>query len=57
VEQAYGPWLMEGDWWGHASWALEQWDLIARSNDGAMLCCCLGHDRSQQQWEMVGFYD
>ena len=30
VEHAYGPWLAEGDWWNRQTWALEQWDLIAR---------------------------
>lgn len=28
VEHAYGPWLTEGDWWNHQTWALEQWDLM-----------------------------
>jgi len=65
VEYAYGPWLAEGDWWGRQSWALEQWDLIARSSapsgKSAMLCCCLVRDLKVQSgsdvWHVVTLYD
>jgi protein ImuB len=57
VEHAYGPWLAEGDWWNRQSWALEQWDLIGRSSDGAMLCCCLVRDLKEQSWQVVTLYD
>jgi protein ImuB len=57
VEHAYGPWLAEGDWWNRQTWALEQWDLIARSSDGAMLCCCLVRDLKEQSWHVVTLYD
>jgi protein ImuB len=57
VEHAYGPWLAEGDWWTRQTWALEQWDLIARSSDGAMLCCCLVRDLKEQSWHVVTLYD
>jgi protein ImuB len=61
VEYAYGPWLAEGDWWNLQTWALEQWDLIARSNDGAVLCCCLVRDLKEQAgsdvWQVVTLYD
>ena len=57
VEYAYGPWLAEGDWWNRQTWALEQWDLIGRSSDGAMLCCCLVRDLKEQSWQVVTLYD
>jgi len=57
VEHAYGPWLAEGDWWNRQTWALEQWDLIGRSGDGAMLCCCLVRDLKEQSWQVVTLYD
>jgi protein ImuB len=57
VEHAYGPWLAEGDWWNRQAWALEQWDLIARSRDGVMICCCLVRDLKEQSWQVVTLYD
>jgi len=57
VEHAYGPWLAEGDWWNRQTWALEQWDLIGRSSDGTMLCCCLVRDLKEQSWHVVTLYD
>ena len=57
VEHAYGPWLAEGDWWNRQTWALEQWDLIGRSSDGAMLCCCLVRDLKDESWQVVTLYD
>jgi len=57
VEHAYGPWLAEGDWWNRQTWALEQWDLIGRSSDGAMFCCCLVRDLKEQSWHVVTLYD
>jgi protein ImuB len=57
VEQAYGPWVMSGDWWNPTLWSLHQWDLVARSQDGSLLCCCLTHNLTQGCWEMVTLYD
>ena len=57
VEHAYGPWLTGGDWWNPSLWRLEQWDLIARASDGALLCCCVVRDAVQQAWHMVTLYD
>jgi protein ImuB len=57
VEQAYGPWLQSGDWWNPTLWDHQQWDLIARSHDGSLLCCCLTHELRQGSWQMVGRYD
>lgn len=57
VEQAYGPWLTSGDWWSPTLWGCEQWDLVARAHDGAMLCCCLIRDMLREQWQMVALYD
>ena len=57
VEHVYGPWLSGGDWWNPELWTVEQWDLIARSRDGVLLCCCLVRDLRQQTWQMVALYD
>lgn len=57
AEGVYGPWLKSGDWWNPAAWGTEQWDVVARSGDGVLLCCCLVRDLRQNQWQMAGFYD
>jgi protein ImuB len=57
VEHAYGPWLTSGDWWNPTLWSFQQWDLIARSEDGALLSCCALHELAQESWQMVGLYD
>jgi protein ImuB len=57
VDRAYGPWLTSGEWWNSTLWGCEQWDLIARANDGSQLCCCLVRDLLHEQWQMVGLYD
>jgi protein ImuB len=61
VEHAYGPWLAGGDWWNPSLWSVEQWDLIARAGDGALLCCCVVRDRTEHSeghvWQMVTLYD
>ena len=57
VEHAYGPWLASGDWWNPMLWSHEQWDLVGRSDDGALLCCCLLHDLVENDWRMAALYD
>jgi protein ImuB len=57
VELAYGPWMAGGEWWNSTLWGCEQWDVVARANDGAMLCCCLVRDLMLDRWQMVGLYD
>jgi protein ImuB len=57
VERAYGPWLTGGDWWNPSLWGFEQWDLMARSRDGALLCCCLVRDLIGHAWQMAMLYD
>jgi protein ImuB len=57
VERAYGPWLTGGEWWNSTLWGREQWDLVARVQDGALLCCDLIRDLLLEQWQMVGLYD
>lgn len=56
VENAWGPWQQSGGWWAHA-WDQEQWDVTARSQDGAFLCACLALDRRQNLWHLVALYD
>jgi protein ImuB len=48
---------MSGDWWNPTLWGMEQWDLIARGRDGAVVCCCVVLDGIEQAWKMVGLYD
>jgi protein ImuB len=57
VEHAYGPWSSGGEWWNPTLWNLEQWDLVARSADGHLLCCCLARDPDQNIYQMVALYD
>ncbi len=58
IMQAYGPWLVSGDWWSPASWRLEQWDLVASAQDGGdLLCCCITHDHALDRWQIVALYD
>jgi protein ImuB len=57
VEHAYGPWLAEGDWWNQTLWGWEQWDLIARAEDGSLLSCCMMRDLLHDQWQMATLYD
>ncbi|HTV83629.1 MAG TPA: hypothetical protein VME18_13365 [Acidobacteriaceae bacterium] len=56
VEDVWGPWRQSGGWWAHA-WELEQWDVTARSSDGAFLCACLALDLRQNLWHLVALYD
>jgi protein ImuB len=57
AEHVYGPWLMGGDWWNSAQWSFEQWDLLGRSQDGALLCCCLARELTTNRWQVVALYD
>lgn len=57
VEHIYGPWLAGGNWWTSTFWGLEQWDIVARSRDNALLCCCLAHNLKQDCWQMAALYD
>ncbi len=57
VEHVYGPWITSGDWWNTSPWAEQQWDLVARAEDGALLCCCLVHDVVESRWLMTALYD
>jgi protein ImuB len=57
VERAYGPWAISGDWWNPTLWGVEQWDLIARTGDGGLLCCCVVRDVMLPVWSMAALYD
>jgi protein ImuB len=57
VERAYGPWRDSGSWWSASLWGFEQWDLVARAQDGALLCCCLIRDLMRNEWQMAALYD
>lgn len=57
IEQAYGPWKCDGNWWTSTLWGQEQWDLVARIPSGPMLCCCLVRNLVDNQWQMVALYD
>jgi len=57
VENAYGPWAISGEWWAESPWRYDQWDIVARSRDGNILCCCLVHNQSQGDWRMTALYD
>jgi protein ImuB len=57
VERAYGPWVVGGNWWAQTLWGCEQWDLVARSQDGSLLCCCMMRDLLENRWQMAALYD
>jgi protein ImuB len=57
VEKAYGPWLKGGEWWHEEIWGHEQWDLIANTQKGERLFCCVVRDIMQNAWQMVALYD
>ncbi|WP_035348051.1 DNA polymerase Y family protein [Edaphobacter aggregans] len=57
IEQSYGPWLTSGDWWKPTLWGFEQWDIVARAHDSALLCCCLVRERIEDSWQMAALYD
>jgi protein ImuB len=57
VEHGYGPWVVGGDWWAQTLWGCEQWDLVARSQDGSLLCCCVMRDLLENKWQMAALYD
>jgi protein ImuB len=57
VDRVYGPWLTGGEWWNSTLWRCEQWDVVARAQDGSVLCCCVIRDLLLEQWQMAGLYD
>ncbi len=65
VERAYGPWLAGGNWWQPSLWGHEQWDLVARTEAriearteaGAILCCCAVRDLMHGGWRVAALYD
>ncbi|HWE83535.1 MAG TPA: DNA polymerase Y family protein [Terracidiphilus sp.] len=57
VERAYGPWAASGDWWNPSLWAMEEWDLVARAQDGSLLCCLMTRAPAQNLWEVAALYD
>jgi protein ImuB len=48
---------MGGEWWSATLWGCEQWDVIANTHDGTMLCCCVIRDLLRDQWQMAALYD
>ena len=57
VERAFGPWAARGEWWNSGIWGREQWDLVARADNGNVLYGCLTRDVMLNRWRMVGLYD
>ncbi len=57
VESAYGPWRINGDWWSPTLWGVQQWDVVARAQDGTFLCGCLVHQVATGTWQMEALYD
>lgn len=57
VERAYGPWAASGDWWNPSLWSNEEWDLVARAQDGSLLCCLMTRAPAQNLWEVAALYD
>ncbi|HVN05404.1 MAG TPA: DNA polymerase Y family protein [Bryobacteraceae bacterium] len=57
IAAAYGPWRTSGCWWSEDNWDLEEWDVLARRNDGSSVACLLVCDRARNEWRLEAFYD
>ena len=57
VEKLYGPWLKGDNWWNESIWGNEQWDVVGKTSDGAILVCRLSHDFILKDWRVAGLYD
>jgi protein ImuB len=57
IERVYGPWLKGGDWWNESIWGNEQWDVIGKTANSALLVCRLSHDFILKDWRVAGLYD
>jgi len=57
VTSSYGPWRTSGCWWSEDNWDLEEWDVLAKRNDGASVACLLVCDRARNEWRLEAFYD
>ena len=57
VTSAYGPWRSSGCWWSEDKWDMEEWDVLARRNDGASMACLLVCDRARNEWRLEATYD
>jgi protein ImuB len=57
IAAAYGPWKTTGCWWSMNSWAIEEWDVLASSNNYGAITCLLVHDINRNQWQLEAMYD
>ena len=57
VVAAYGPWKTSGCWWSLDAWDVEEWDVLATTNDGATVACLLTRDCARNAWQLEAFYD
>jgi protein ImuB len=57
VEHAYGPWIARGEWWNEMLWNMEQWDVVARTRNNDVLCCCIARDALRNEWQVIALYD
>jgi protein ImuB len=57
VEHTYGPWITGGEWWNEMLWNIEQWDVVARAHNGAVLCCRIARDLLLDRWQVIALYD
>jgi protein ImuB len=61
VERAWGPWFFSGNWWGVECWSIEKWDLVARSDAGAMISCAIARNplrsATMNDWRLEELYD
>lgn len=57
ITTAYGPWKTSGCWWSASRWDIEEWDVLAVSNDGEMMGCLLVLDRQSNRWQLEAMYD
>jgi protein ImuB len=51
-----GPWRSSGDWWEHAGWARDEWDIAVQEEAGIALYR-LVRDLLSGRWFVEGVYD
>jgi protein ImuB len=57
VTDAFGPWRSSGCWWSIGEWEIEQWDVLAETQDKRAVACLLVLNCAQSQWQIEAFYD
>ena len=55
VHKASGPWKVSGEWWTHANWCREEWDVTVGEQE--RLRWRVAYDPNARCWYLTGAYD